>query len=138
MSRWQKWGPFILRIVLGSIFIYEGSVKFSNMLGWFGGNPWPFLNMVATINFLFVFQPSIWAILATLGELLGGLMIFVGFRTRTAALLLVTIMVVAILGWHLPQGDAIRTMEKPIAMMGMALSLIFSGPGRYHLKLKKA
>lgn len=136
MSKWQKWGPFVLRMVLGGIFIFEGWGKFGNMIGWFGGQPWEFISIVASINFLFVFSPAVWAILATMGELMGGIMILVGFRTRTAALLLGTIMIVAILGLHLPQGHGFSGIEKPLSLLAIAASLLFTGPGRYYLKLK--
>lgn len=137
MSNFQKWGPFILRMILGAIFTYEGWSKFLGMWAWFGGAKWEFINMVDSITFLVILSPAVWAMFATLAELIGGLLCLIGFRIRLAALMVGTVMVVAILGFHLPHGHSIQTLEKPIALLAMATSLLFTGPGRYYLEIKR-
>jgi putative oxidoreductase len=136
----KRWGPTFLRLVLGLIFIVHGWEKVTDLWGWMAqGQEWKFVNYVA---FMPLFPPAFWAICATLAEFLGGILVFIGFRTRLAATFLAFVMFVALFGVHVPQGGPgvigfVKEIEKPLALLAMAVCLILAGPGRYSITLKK-
>lgn len=87
----------LLRLLLAVAFISAGLSKldgFANTVAWFGNDDWglglPF--------------PYLMAILATWTEILGGLLLLLGFATRLAAIPLGVTMLVAIFAVHLPYG----------------------------------
>lgn len=132
VKRWDQWGPTLLRLVLGAIFVRHGWGKVQGFWGWmFHGEAWDFVNHVA---FMPVLPSTVWAILATFGEFVGGLVVIAGFWVRAGAAVLAAIMLAAILGVHLPAGDSI---EFQVALTAMALSLILTGPGRYSTSLRR-
>lgn len=134
MSGTAKWGPTLIRLVLGLVFLWHGWGKVQGFIGWIQGYEWGFVGLVASINFLVILSPVIWALMATLAEFVGGILILLGYKTRVAALAITAVMVVAIAGVHLPAGDNI---EKQLALLTMAVSLILTGPGRYSIKIKR-
>jgi putative oxidoreductase len=136
----KRWGPTFVRVVLGIIFISHGWDKVIDLWGWIAaGQEWGFVNYVA---FMPLFPPVFWAICATLAEFLGGILVFIGYRTRTASFFLAFVMVVALMGVHVPKGlgpevGFIGEIEFPLALLAMAVSLMLSGPGRYSVELKR-
>jgi putative oxidoreductase len=134
VKRLDKWAPTIIRLVLGLIFINHGWGKVQGMVSWLNGSGWGFVGNVSHIGFLVILPPVVWAILATLAEFVGGILVVVGYRVKPAALSLACVMLVAIFGVHLPAGESV---EFQVALLAMAISLILSGPGRYSVKLKK-
>lgn len=142
VKRMQKWGPTILRVVLGIIFIDHGWDKVQGLYGYLQGAEWGFVNFVGSIPFLVILPNVLWATLATAAEFLGGILVVLGYRTRLASFGLSMVMLVALLGVHLPKamGPKVGFMgeiELPLALMAMAVSLLFTGPGRYSIELKK-
>jgi putative oxidoreductase len=136
----KRWGPTFLRIVLGLIFIAHGWDKVTGLWGWIAqGQEWGFVNYVV---FMPLFPPVFWAVCATLAEFLGGILVFIGYRARMASFFLATVMIVALLGIHVPKGlgpeaGLISEIEFPLALLAMAVSLMLSGPGRYSVKLRR-
>ncbi len=130
----EKWAPTLLRLVLGVIFINHGWGKVRGFFKWLNQSEWGLVGNVSGIEFLIILPPVAWAILATVAEFVGGIFVLVGFRTRLAALSISLVMVVAIFGVHLPAGDNI---EFQLALLAMALSLIFSGSGRFSIQFKR-
>jgi len=122
----------LLRLPLGAIFMAHGSQK---LFGLFGGH-----GVNATIK---TFEeklgiPPIFTILAMIAEFGGGLGVLIGCLTRLSALGIAVVMVVAIYKVNLVNGFFLNLnclpgrgqgIEYNIALLGMALSLLFSGGG---------
>lgn len=135
MDKFKGYGPLIIRLVLGPVFIMHGWGKVTGLYGYLiHGADWGFLGMVAGLQYVPTWPPFFWAICATLAEFVGGILVFLGFKIRGAGAAIAIVMLVAVVGFHLPGGDNI---EKQLALFGMALSLIASGAGRWSVKVKK-
>lgn len=129
-------GLVFLRLGLGIIFVAHGSQK---LFGWFGGAGYQ-----ATIegfqNLLGI--PMQLTLLAMIAEFFGGLAILMGFMTRAAALGLASVMVVAMAKVHWAHGFFLNAqclegtghgIEFNLALLAMALTVLFSGPGCWSL-----
>lgn len=121
------WGLLLLRLALGVIFFAHGSQK---VLGWFGGH-----GLAATVQGMTSGGiPAPFAYLAAFTEFLGGLAVLSGLLSRLASVGLAIVMLVAMLKVHLSGGFFLPTgFEYTVALLGMALCLIFAGPGRFAL-----
>lgn len=123
-------GLFLLRIVLGAIFIAHGSQKLGLIPGPHGG-PDAVIGMVTKLGFN---PPQVWAWLLIASEFGGGLGILFGFLTPLSAIGLIVSMGVAIFKVHAANGFFAPTgFEYPLALLGMAACLLFAGPGRASL-----
>lgn len=135
MKTLKGYGPFILRLVLGAIFIIHGWGKVQGLYGYlFQGAEWGFIDTVAGLHYLPTWPPLFWAACATLAEFVGGICVLLGFKTRWAAGFIGIVMIVATVGVHLPAND---NVEFQLALLAMACSLIASGPGRWSVKIEK-
>jgi len=128
----RQWGFLALRAALGVIFLAHGGQK---LFGWFGGH-----GFEGTVQF-FTTQmgvPAPLAVLAMLTEFFGGLAVLLGVLSRTAALGLAVVMVVAALKVHLVNGFFLGAapgqadgIEYNLALFAMALLVTLAGPGRF-------
>lgn len=128
--------PLMLRIPLGLIFMAHGSQK---LLGIFGGQ-----GLTGTFK---TFEerigiPPIFTLLAIIAEFGGGFGILSGFLTRLSAAGISAVMLVAIYKIHWAHGFFLNIncvaghghgIEYNIALLGMALYLVFAGGGRWCL-----
>lgn len=115
------------RILLGLLFAYFGYMKLMNMGG--------------TVNYFTKWEfpmPQAMAWLAVLFELVGGLMIIVGWKTRWAAWALALYVVIATAVAHrFWTYDAAQVFNqtshffKNVSIIGGMLMLATAGPGRY-------
>lgn len=135
-SAMDSLSPLFLRVPLGVIFMAHGSQK---LFGLFGGQ-----GVSATLK---TFEeklgiPPILTILAMIAEFGGGLGVLLGCLTRLSALGIASVMAVAIYKVHLANGFFLNMSCQPgrghgiefnIALLGMALSLMFSGGGKWAL-----
>jgi len=122
----------MIRIPLGLIFIAHGSQK---LLGVFGGH-----GLTATFT---TFEqklgiPPVLTLLAIIAEFGGGIGVLCGFLTRLSGFGIACTMAVAMYKVHWangfflngPRGDGI---EYNLALLGMALALVFAGGGGWSL-----
>jgi putative oxidoreductase len=67
-----------------------------------------------------------------LSELVGGILVGLGFLTRVGAFFIACTMLTAVAGIHWPNGlfAANRGYEYPMTLLGIALALIISGGGQ--------
>ena len=113
-------GLLILRLVLGIIMIVHGYPK---LVG-FGGTAGYFASAGIPL-------PTLAAAFATVVEVVGGLLMILGVAADIAGLLFAIDMLGAMLFVHIKNGFSIQNggIEFPLALMAMALTIAFAGPG---------
>ncbi len=123
----QTWFTAPLRIALGLVFIAHGAQK---VLGVWGG---PGIANFAAGEAPMGLSPGwLWLGAAAIAELLGGVLVLLGFLTRLGALMIMSVMLVAIFGVHWKGGFFLSNQgyEYALSLLGMALALLISGGGR--------
>ncbi len=121
------WLTLPLRLALGLIFIGHGAQK---VFGMWGGPGWA--KFTAGDAPLGLSPGWLWLGAAALAELIGGILVLLGLLTRLGALLIASVMLVAMFGVHLSKGFFLQAggAEYTVALLGIALSLLFAGGGR--------
>ncbi len=121
MYRLEDWGILVLRVVVGIVFLVHGAQK----LFFFG-----FGGVTQTMSGLGIWPPQMAAIVVTLVEFVGGILLIIGLFTRWAALLLAVDMLMAILTVHLRNGFFMPSgFEYPLTLLGTTVALALIGPG---------
>jgi len=115
---------FLFRIILAIGFYSPAMMKVKNLEGvaeWFGSMSYPF--------------PMVSAILAMTTEVLGIVLLTLGFGTRIIALPMMFIMVVAIFTTHISNGFAAgdNGFEIPLYFILMLFALVVYGSGKFSL-----
>ncbi|MBN8939470.1 MAG: DoxX family protein [Rhizobiales bacterium] len=110
------------RILLAAIFIQAGFGKITGYAG-------------ATAYMASAGVPGILLPLVIIVELIGGIMILVGYQARLAALLLAGFTLLAAFLFHLQPGNAAQMGQfmKNLAIAGGFLQLFATGPGLWSL-----
>ena len=121
-----SWAPVPLRLVLGTFFAAHGLQK---VLGSFGG---PGLKTFTSFPAPFSFMKPgwLWMGIAAFGELIGGVLVFLGLLTRLGAFLITCVMLTAIFGVLWPKVFAPEGIELAAAFLAMALALLITGGGQ--------
>ncbi|MCY4523969.1 MAG: DoxX family protein [Halobacteriovoraceae bacterium] len=120
-------GIFIIRIVIGLMFIYYGYPK---LMG--GMAKWTQLGK--SMGFLGIsFYPAFWGFMAAVAEFGGGLALATGFLTRSFCVLLVCTMIVAF-AYHIGKGDGFFEAAHALELLGVCAGLFFTGPGSLSLE----
>lgn len=112
----------LLRIGVGLIFIFAGWSKITGIEGtqqFFGNIGIPMAGIMA------------WVV--AIVELVGGLMVLIGFRIQIPALLLAIIMLVAIITTKLGNDNLFQSMRLELILLLVNLSLAILGNGKYSL-----
>ena len=123
----MTYGPLIVRVVLGTLFIING---------------WPkLINLEQTQGYFSMMGiPAELALLIGLLEVVGGLFLILGLLTRIVALLFVIEMISAFIIANtsnviiLPEGYELGLLSIPIVFMAISISLMLTGPGRISLE----
>ena len=128
LSRLASLAPLAVRLIVGIIMLAHGWQKLTEMgPGNFGGQ------MLAGLG---VPLPVLMGYVVTFTEIIGGILLIVGFLSRLAALLLTIDLVFAILlvklsvGLIAPQGTPGAGAELDLALIAGFLVILFAGPGR--------
>jgi putative oxidoreductase len=127
--KFQNCGLTVLRIVVGIVFLAHGYQKLFH-LG-FGG-------VAGMFGHLGIPLPHVFAVIVTLVEFVGGIMLIAGLAVRVAAALIACDMVVAILKVHLPHGFFNQNggVEFPLMLLAAAICLTLAGGGALSLRFK--
>ena len=124
----STWFTLPIRLALAAVMIAHGAQK---VLGSFNGPGFKtFIGGNTPFGFM---RPAwLWLALAALSELVGGLLVLLGFLTRVGAFLFACVMLTAIIGVHLPGGFFAnnRGYEYPLSLLAMALALLIAGGGQ--------
>jgi putative oxidoreductase len=121
---WGDFGPLVLRLALGAVFIFHGAQK---LFGVWGG---PGLDGVAGyVGSLGFRPPYAWAVALGVTEFAGGVLVLLGLFTRYAALGIAIVMAIAIarVHWGRPFDVTKGGMEFALINLAVALSLVFTG-----------
>lgn len=118
----------VARLIIGLGVAAHGAQK---LFGWFGGG-----GVSGTAAYMegLGYRPGvIYAALAGLGELLGGLLVAAGALNGIGPALVILVMLVAILTVHLPNGyfNSKNGWELPAANIAAALTFAYGGFGKY-------
>jgi putative oxidoreductase len=123
-------GLLLLRVVLGLLMAAHGSQK---LFGWFGG-----YGLAGTAGFFETigFRPGrLFATLASGAEFVSGLLIATGLFGPIGPALMVSVMIVAAVSVHLPNGVFAQNngIEVPLLYGVAGTALALTGPGRLSL-----
>lgn len=131
----SSFGPLIARLVLGFTMFPHGAQK---VLGWFGGH-----GFTGTMQFFtgMMHIPALFAFLAIAAEFAGALGLIFGLFSRIAALGIASVMGVAIIMVHGPNGFFMNWMgnqkgegfEYHLLAIGLALVVMIQGAGKASL-----
>ena len=117
-----------IRLGLATVMIAHGAQK---VLGTWGG---PGFKAFTSGNTPFGFMKPAWLWLgaAALSELVGGVLVGLGFVTRVGAFFIGCTMLTAVAGVHWPNGlfSANRGYEYPLTLLAMSLALLIAGGGQ--------
>jgi putative oxidoreductase len=125
-SKLQSYGLTILRVVVGIVFLVHGYQKlfkfgFHGVAGMFGHMGVP--------------VPAFFAVVVTLVEFVGGILLIAGVATHVAAALIALDMIGAILTVHLKNGFFNPGgVEFPLTLLAAAVCLTIAGGGALSLK----
>jgi putative oxidoreductase len=116
----------ILRVVLGFIFAVHGWQKY-NDIGVAG--------MQAGFGQMGVPNAEVFAVLVIVLELVGGVLLILGFLSRPIAALLAVEMIGALVLVHAPNGFFVNEngYELVLILAAAALTIALAGPGRFSL-----
>lgn len=120
-----------VRLALGWIFIAHGGQK---LFGLWGGQG--LQGMAGSLESLGIKPAMLFAILAACAEFFGGLAVLLGFFARWGAFFIGIVMLVAIAKVHASNGFFMSNhgYEYNVAILGLALCILFTGPGRFSIK----
>lgn len=123
-------GLLIARLALGLAMAAHGAQK---LLGWFGG-----YGLKGTGGFFegLGFRPGVaFAAAASLSEVVGGLLLALGFLGPIGPALIIGVMIVATVTVHIKNGFFAATNGFEVAYLyaGGAAALLLTGPGLYSL-----
>src|SRR6267143_3460697 len=112
MATSPVWMPVPIRLAMGAIFVGHGTQK---VLGSFNG---PGLTKWISVPAPFPFMRPAWLWMgaAAFAELIGGILVLLGFFTRVGAFFIAVTMLTAIIGVHWPNFFANNNgLEYPVA-----------------------
>ena len=120
----MNFGLLLLRVGVGSAFVAHGVGKLAA-----GPEVWTKLGGAMT-NLGVDFLPGVWGFIASLTEMVGGLLLVAGLCTRVAALLLAFVMFVA-LEMHINSGDSFKGFSHALELLFVFAGVTFTGPGDF-------
>ena len=125
-SKLESCGLAVLRIVVGVVFA---------MHGWQKIHVFHLQGVTGMLSHLGFPMPTIFAVILTAVEFLGGILLITGLATRVPAVLLAIEMLVAFITVHMKHGFfAPAGIELPFTLLGAVICLAISGGGSFSRK----
>jgi len=124
----QSCGLTVLRVVVGIVFVVHGYQKlfkfgFHGVAGMFGHMGIPL--------------PAFFAVVVTLVEFVGGILLIAGIAVRISSALLAIDMMVALFKVHLPHGFfSPNGVELPLTLLAALICLMLAGGGSLSFRFK--
>lgn len=119
---WYDGGLFAVRLILGVFMVYHGWEVFDK----------PLMDKYATWDqFKNGPSPVFMVYLGKVAELVGGILLILGWLTRLAALIVIVTM--AYIAFFVGKGIVWYDDQHPFLFVLLALMFLFTGPGRYSL-----
>jgi len=123
-------GNLILRVVSGaSMIIFHSWGKLIGLFNFLNGKPWKFVEAVQIIGLPL---PVLFAILATLIEFVGSILVILGLFTRVSAIGLALVMLFAIYFHIITKTSA----ELALIYLSIFVFLAITGAGKFSLDSK--
>ena len=122
----RDWGLLVTRVILGVVLVAHGWQKFTE---------WGIAGTTASFQQMGIPAPPVSALIASIVELGGGVLLILGLFTTVAGILVALNMLGAVLFVHAPHGVFVAGNGwELVAVIGLA-SLVFAlvGPGRISL-----
>jgi putative oxidoreductase len=130
LSRHRYVGLLMLRLGVGGVFIAHGLGK---LLA--GTERWEGLGGSLAAIGLPVIGPAVfWGLMATLAELVGGILLVIGWAFRPALLALIPTMVIATLFLIIGREAPFTQWSHPLTVGLVFVSMFLIGPGKYSLE----
>lgn len=126
-------GLFLIRAMIGVVFVYHGAQKLFGLFGGYGIEGTA--GFMESIGIPF---PTVSATLAGATEFFGGLALIAGVFQRQLAVPLAFTMLVASFTAHSGFGAANGGMEYPLTLAIVSAGLALTGAGRYRLPFGRA
>ena len=125
----QACGLTVLRVVVGVVFLMHGYQKLFKM---------GFHGVAGMLGHMGIPMPFVFAVIVTLVEFVGGILLIAGVAVRISGSLIAVDMAVALLKVHLPHGFFAQTggVELPLTLLGAAICLAIAGGGAMQLRLR--
>ncbi len=121
LSRFHGVGLFLIRVVVGAIFVVHGYQKFSGQM-----------DATAMLTNLQFPAPEVFAVILVAAELIGGALLIIGALTHWAAKMLTIVAAVALIVVHLPNGFTGQGgYEFILLILVCCIALMIAGPGRW-------
>jgi putative oxidoreductase len=130
----QAYGPVVLRLAVGAVFVAHGAQKLFGV--WGGGGLTGTAGFFTQLGLTPAFPL---AVLVGVVEFVGGLMLVAGALTLLAALALAIDMAVAIWKVHLANGFFLPGgYEFSLTLIGVLVALMLTGPGAFSVDGRRA
>jgi len=124
----QSFGLTVLRVVLGIVFLMHGYQKLFQM---------GFHGVAGMFTHMGIPLPFVSAVIVTLVEFVGGILLIAGVAVRIAASLIAIDMLVAVLTVHMKHGFFVPSgIELPLTLLAAAICLAIAGGGAMQLRLR--
>lgn len=122
-GRYRDYAPFVLRLVCSiRLFAAAGHTALHPSEGLPGYADW-----LQSLGFPF---PMLSAALSAYGEVIGAVLILIGWQTRLAALLLIVNFTLAVLIGHVAIGDSYMDTFPALVILAISWFLLLNGPGK--------
>lgn len=123
-------GLLVIRVAVGLIVAAHGAQK---LFGWWGGTGMK--GWTGAMTRMRIRPAAAWAWMSALAELVGGLMVAIGFLNPLGSFAIAGSMLVAIALVHWPKGFWVGKggYEYNLMILGAAATVAIAGPGAYSL-----